>query len=77
MEGSAFEACLFVFVQHRKMRRDLRFERKTLQQPFAEAVNGMDLEAAFGFERARKQPPRQAQSLGVGRLSRKFNQSFS
>ena len=39
-------------IEHGEMRRDLRLERKALQQPLAEAVDGVDLEAAFGFERA-------------------------
>ena len=48
------------------MRRDLRFEREALQQPLAEAVDGVDLEAAFGFERASEETPRR-RSLRIRR----------
>ncbi len=67
VEGGAPHQGLLALVEHGEMRRDLRFERKALQQPLAEAVDGVDLEAAFGFERAREQAPRKAQALRVGR----------
>ena len=45
-------------IEHREMRRDLRLQREALQQPLAEAVDGVDLEAAFGFQRLSEEAPR-------------------
>ncbi len=67
VERGAAHQRLLALVEHREMRRHLRFERKALQQPLAEAVDGVDLESAFGFERAGEQAPRGAQVLLLGR----------
>ncbi len=74
VERGTPQACLLVLVEHRKMRGHSRFEREALQQPLAEAVDGVDLEAAFGFESAREQTPRQAQHLLVWRPPRELFQ---
>ena len=60
VEGGAAQQQLLALVKHREMRRDLRLQRKPLQQSLAEAVDGVDLQSAFGFERPREQAPRVA-----------------
>jgi len=46
---------LLALIEHGEMRRHLGFEREALQQPFAEAVNGVDLEPASGSKCAGEQ----------------------
>jgi hypothetical protein len=61
IEGLPSHVGLAALLQHFEMWRHLSFERKALQEPLAEAVDGMDLESAFCFECARKQAPRGAE----------------
>ena len=61
------ELCLSLLVEHREMRRDLSLEREALQQPLAEAVDSVDLEPAFGFERPGKEAPRLVQLAALWR----------
>ena len=53
-------------IEHGEMWRDRGLERKTLQQAFAETVDGMDLQAAARFQRQGEQPPRARRSLSSG-----------
>ena len=66
IERSALEPHRLSLIKDGEMRRHLGLEREALQQPLAEAVDGVDLEAAFGFQRLRKQPPRRL-GLGIAR----------
>ena len=54
-------------VQHAEGRRHARFQRKAREQPFAEGVDGLDFQAAWRFQRARKQAAGFAQAFLVGR----------
>ena len=45
-------------LQHLEARRDIRLERKLMQQPRAERMNGLHLQPARRVERLREQPPR-------------------
>ena len=53
-----------LILDHLETRRDIRFEGKQMQQLFAEGVNGLDLQPARCFHRARKQPPGEGQAGG-------------
>jgi hypothetical protein len=46
------------FVEHGEMRRHPRLHREAFQQPFAEGMDGLDLEAAGNVQGAREQPSR-------------------
>jgi NAD(P)-dependent dehydrogenase (short-subunit alcohol dehydrogenase family) len=48
---------LFDIFDHAEMRGDIRFEREEMQQPFAEGVDGLDLEPPGRLHRAREKPP--------------------
>ena len=50
----AQEACLLRRVEHFEARRDIAFERKLMQQPCAEGMNGLHLEPAGSLERPGK-----------------------
>jgi hypothetical protein len=63
LPGSAGNSCvkglppdlrLAALVEHLEMRCHLSFERETLQESLAEAMNGMDLKAAPRFKNARE-----------------------
>jgi hypothetical protein len=46
------------FIEHAEAGRDIGLERELLQEPGAESMNGLHLEAARGLERLREQPAR-------------------
>ena len=50
--------CLGALVQHLEARRDIGLERKLMQQPRAEGVDGLHLQAARRLQRQGEQPPR-------------------
>jgi YHS domain-containing protein len=62
---SAFQGLRLI--EHGEMRRDLRFQREALQQPLAEAVDGVDLEAAFGLQRLGEETPRRLHFRTISR----------
>ena len=53
-------------VEHGEARRDIGLERKLLQQPRAEGVDGLHLQPARRLERGREQPPRPRAHRRVG-----------
>ena len=53
-------------LQHLEARRDVRLERKLMQQPRAEGVDGLHLQPARRLQRLRKQPARVRAPRGVG-----------
>ena len=65
---------LLALVEHRKMRCHLGLQRKALKQALAEAVNGVDLEAASGLQGLRKQPPRDADLRVLRRVTEQRRQ---
>ena len=54
-------------VQHREARRHIGLERELLQQPGAEGMDGLHLEAARGIERLGEQPAGAGARSGCGR----------
>ena len=54
-------------VEKLEMPGDVRFERKLVQDRFAEGVDGLDLQAAWRLKRLREEPPRANQPLARGR----------
>ena len=63
-------------IEHGEMRRDLRLERKALQQPLAEAVDGVDLEAAFGFKRLGEEAARRLHFRIASGAAKKRRESY-
>ncbi len=64
IEGEPIEQLRFrCLVEHRKARRDIGLERKLLQQPRAEGMDGLHLEAARRVQRLREQPARAGAAL--------------
>ena len=57
---------LGAFLQHREACRDIGLERKLMQQPRAERVDGQHLEAARRIQRFGEQAPRMRAAVGVG-----------
>jgi hypothetical protein len=56
VQAQAFEEiALRKLLQHRKARRHVGLERKLVEQPGAERVDGLHLEAAGGFQRLGEQ----------------------
>ena len=53
--GALHHLVLVALVEYRKTRRHIGLERKLLQQPGAKRVDGLHLQAARGFQRAREQ----------------------
>jgi hypothetical protein len=53
-------------VRHLEMRRHVGLEGEEVQQPLAEGVDRLDLEAARRLHGAREETPRQHEVLGVG-----------
>ena len=53
--GALHHLVLVALVQHAKARRHIRLERKLLQQPRAQRVNGLHLQSARRFQRTGKQ----------------------
>ena len=63
-EGGAFEHLgLEAVVEHRKARRHIGLERKLLQQPGAEGMDGLHLEAARRLQCGGEKPPRAGRAL--------------
>ncbi len=77
VEGRLAQQRLPALVKHGEMRRHLRFEREALQQALAEAVNGVDLEPAFGFERPGEQASRVAQVVFFRRAPEQQDKLFA
>ena len=75
IECGALQPEGFRLIEHGEMRRDLRLERKALQQPLAEAVDGVDLEAAFGFERLSEETARRLHFRVAGGAAEKRRES--
>ncbi len=66
LQAQAFEqVALCKLLQHRKPRRDVGLERKLVQQPGAERMDRLHLEAAGSFERLREQSAGLGMARGV------------
>ena len=68
------QACLPVLLQHPEVAGDIGFQRKLVQQRFAERMDGLDLETARSVERQCEQRPGAAYQRLVRHLVRKLRQ---
>ena len=58
----------FGVVENLEMSRDVRLEGKEPEQPLGEGVQRLNLKAAWGFDRAGEQLPREGQFRWIGRV---------